>query len=124
MIDAVPGLSSASIDHREIDQTFGSKNIVVVSADSDRAPSTDPTALAEYLIKVGYSVNQWEPSSGLQVVLSNYDGPSLVNALKSDGVNGVVQESSAPGEFFITAGILKSRYGKWPGPTPHSPSAG
>lgn len=112
MIDAVPGLSSVSVDHREINQTFGSKNIVVVSADSSGALSTDPNAFAEYLIKVGYSVNQWEPTSGLQVILSDYDGPSLVDALKSEGGDGVVQESSGPGEFFITSGVLKSRYGR------------
>jgi uncharacterized lipoprotein YajG len=118
IIDAVPGLARASIDRREVDGTFGSKNIVVVSATASRDVSTDPAALAEYLIEVGYSVNEWEPSSGLQVVVNEYRGEALAEALTNDGVDGVVKGTTAPGEFFVTAGVLRSKYGKWPGATP------
>lgn len=118
IIDAVPGLTQASVKHREIDETFGSKNIVVVSAKASGTLSANPSQLAQYLIEVGYSVNAWEPSSGLQVVINGYEGGPLIAALQDDGFTDVVQGTSEPGEFFVTAGVLKSKFGKWPGATP------
>lgn len=118
IIDAVPGLSQASVEHREIDETFGSKNIVVVSAKASGVLPDHPSQLAQYLIQVGYSVNAWGPSSGLQVVIDGYEGAPLITALQGDGFTDVVQGTSAPGEFFVTAGVLESKYGKWPGATP------
>lgn len=71
---------------------MGAKNIVVVTATSDL--STVPAALAEYLVEVGYSVNEWEPSSGLQVVVNDYRGESLAETLTKDGTRSTTRSAA------------------------------
>ena len=120
-LTSITGVSATSI---EVDETVSGLNKhhqVLVKARADT--SADLPALVDLLARLGWSVNQDEPDSGVYVRLQVSPQPVIGDIAKKNGWKDAAYSTSTDRLkqlVLLPAAAVRARFGAWPGRVPSS----
>jgi hypothetical protein len=122
-IEAATGFRVDYIDaHKSRDGFTESRNIVISVTASGKSNLMSPQSLVEYLERMAWAVNDFQPNLFITVIFKpiDDDSPNWLEAARTAGLDP--EESPQPNYVTLTVESATKAFGPWPGPVPELPS--